>query len=139
MSGVYDNLISLSRYVVSIEPLKVFDYQKTHTFEKRKIDATKLKAKYPNRCPIICEVAATHRKALQLDSCKYLVPKDLTFGQFIYLVRRRIKLTPEKGLYIFNEQGNLPASAHLISQIENTCMNADGFVYLVISMEDTYG
>lgn len=32
---------------------------------------------------------------------KYLVPADLTVGQFHYVIRKRIKLAPEKALFLF--------------------------------------
>lgn len=34
-------------------------------------------------------------------TCRYLVPADLTVGQFVYVVRKRIKLSPEKAIFIF--------------------------------------
>lgn len=36
-----------------------------------------------------------------IDKKKYLVPSDLTVGQFVYVIRKRIKLSPEKGIFIF--------------------------------------
>ncbi|MQM11981.1 hypothetical protein Taro_044895 [Colocasia esculenta] len=33
--------------------------------------------------------------------CRYLVPADLIVGQFVYVVRKRIKLSPEKAIFIF--------------------------------------
>lgn len=33
--------------------------------------------------------------------CRYLVPADLTIGQFVYVVRKRIKLSAEKAIFIF--------------------------------------
>lgn len=33
--------------------------------------------------------------------CRYLVPSDLTVGQFVYVIRKRIKLSPEKAIFIF--------------------------------------
>lgn len=36
-----------------------------------------------------------------LDIYRYLVPADLTVGQFVYVVRKRIKLSPEKAIFIF--------------------------------------
>jgi GABA(A) receptor-associated protein len=33
--------------------------------------------------------------------CRYLVPADLTVGQFVYVVRKRIKLSSEKAIFIF--------------------------------------
>ena len=35
------------------------------------------------------------------DDSRYLVPADLTVGQFVYVVRKRIKLSPEKAIFIF--------------------------------------
>ena len=32
---------------------------------------------------------------------RYLVPADLTVGQFVYVVRKRIKLSAEKAIFIF--------------------------------------
>jgi GABA(A) receptor-associated protein len=32
----------------------------------------------------------------EIDKKKYLVPMDLTVGQFVYVIRKRIKLSPEK-------------------------------------------
>ena len=32
---------------------------------------------------------------------RYLVPGDLTVGQFVYVIRKRIKLTPEKAIFVF--------------------------------------
>lgn len=35
------------------------------------------------------------------DGNRYLVPADLTVGQFVYVVRKRIKLSAEKAIFIF--------------------------------------
>jgi len=32
---------------------------------------------------------------------RYLVPADLTVGQFVYVIRKRIKLSAEKAIFIF--------------------------------------
>ena len=33
--------------------------------------------------------------------CRYLVPADLSVGQFVYVVRKRIKLGAEKAIFVF--------------------------------------
>jgi GABA(A) receptor-associated protein len=38
---------------------------------------------------------------LLIFHCRYLVPADLTVGQFVYVIRKRIKLSPEKAIFIF--------------------------------------
>ena len=33
--------------------------------------------------------------------CRYLVPGDLTVGQFVYVIRKRIRVSPEKAIFMF--------------------------------------
>ena len=51
-----------------------------------------------------------------IDKKKYLVPTDLTVGQFVHVIRKRIKLTPEKAIFIF-VNNVLPPTAALMSTI----------------------
>lgn len=36
-----------------------------------------------------------------LDDCRYIVHADLSVGQFVYVVRKRIKLSPKKAIFNF--------------------------------------
>ena len=42
--------------------------------------------------------------------------QDLTVGQFVYVIRKRIKLAPEKAIFIFVDEV-LPPAAALMSAI----------------------
>ncbi len=44
---------------------------------------------------------------------KYLVPADLTVGQFHYVIRKRIKLAPEKALFLFCSNSIPPNGAFI--------------------------
>ena len=68
--------------------------------EKRRAEAERIRAKYPDRVPVICE-KADRSDVPDIDKKKYLVPADLTVGQFQYVIRKRIKLAPEKALFVF--------------------------------------
>ena len=68
--------------------------------EKRKSEAERIRAKYPDRVPVICE-KADRSDIPDIDKKKYLVPADLTVGQFHYVIRKRIKLAPEKALFFY--------------------------------------
>jgi hypothetical protein len=39
------------------------------------------------------------------------VPSDLTVGQFVYVIRKRIKLSPEKAIFIFTNNALPPTGA----------------------------
>lgn len=51
--------------------------------------------------------------------------QDLTVGQFVYVIRKRIKLAPEKAIFIFVNEV-LPPTAALMSAIyeEHKCVTA---------------
>ncbi len=36
-----------------------------------------------------------------INNCRYLVPADLTVGQFVYVIRKRIRVSPEKAIFMF--------------------------------------
>lgn len=59
-----------------------------------------MRQKYPNRIPVICE-KVEKSDIPSIDKKKYLVPAELTVGQFVFVVRKRIKLSPEKAIFIF--------------------------------------
>ena len=64
-----------------------------------------------------------------IDKKKYLVPSDLTVGQFCYVIRKRIKLAPEKAIFIFVNEV-LPPTAALMSSIYEEHKDEDGFLYI---------
>uniref|UniRef100_A0A6N2MY47 Hexosyltransferase n=1 Tax=Salix viminalis TaxID=40686 RepID=A0A6N2MY47_SALVM len=68
----------------------------------------------------------------------YLVPADLTVGQFVYVVRKRIKLSPEKAIFIF-VKNILPPTAAMMSAIYEENKDEDGFLYMTYSGENTFG
>ncbi|KAI5450316.1 ubiquitin-like protein atg8 [Naganishia albida] len=112
-------------------------FKDEHPFDKRKAEAERIKQKYSDRIPVICEKVKDSDIAV-LDKKKYLVPKDLTVGQFVYVIRKRIKLAPEKAIFIFVDDV-LPPTAALMSAIYEEHHDEDGFLYLAYSGENTFG
>ena len=66
------------------------------------------------------------------------MPVDLTVGQFVYVIRKRIKLPSEKAIFIFVND-ILPPTAALISTIYEEHKDDDGFLYVLYSGENTFG
>uniref|UniRef100_A0A453CZZ9 Autophagy-related protein n=2 Tax=Aegilops tauschii subsp. strangulata TaxID=200361 RepID=A0A453CZZ9_AEGTS len=71
-----------------------------HPLERRQAEANRIREKYSDRIPVIVEKAGKS-DIPDIDKKKYLVPADLTVGQFVYVVRKRIKLSAEKAIFIF--------------------------------------
>lgn len=112
-------------------------FQADHSFDKRKEEASRIRKKFPDRVPIIVE-KIPKSELPELDKHKYLVPSDLTVGQFIYVIRKRIKLTPEKALFIF-VNNKLPPTASLVSELYEKEKDDDGFLYLSVSSDTVFG
>jgi len=77
---------------------------------------------------VICE-KVENSDIPTIDKKKYLVPADLTVGQFCYVIRKRIKLEPEKAIFIFVNEV-LPPTAALMSSIYEEHKDPDGFLYI---------
>lgn len=99
------------------------------------------------------------------SKCRYLVPADLTVGQFVYVVRKRIKLSAEKAIFVFVKNTLPPtgelqsiviklaififklcfviclpfAAAALMSALYEENKDEDGFLYMTYSGENTFG
>ncbi|KAJ2079042.1 Autophagy- protein 8 [Coemansia sp. RSA 988] len=112
-------------------------FKDEHPFEKRKAEAERIRLKYSDRIPVICEKVERSDIAT-IDKKKYLVPADLTVGQFVYVIRKRIKLNPEKAIFIFVNE-TLPQTAALMSSVYEQSKDEDGFLYISYSGENTFG
>jgi len=113
-------------------------FKKKYPFDKRKEEASRITKKYTDRIPVIIDVIEKNTKDLHLDKFKYLVSHDLTVGQFLYVIRNRIKLEPEKAVFILFNNKCLPTS-EIIGNIYKTNKDSDGFLYAMISLENTFG
>jgi GABA(A) receptor-associated protein len=58
---------------------------------------------------------------LDIDKKKYLVLADLTIGQFVYVIRKRIKLSSEKAIFIFVKNVLPPTSTSKVSKTFELC------------------
>ena len=105
--------------------------------EKRASEAARIRGKYGDRVPVIVE-RAEKSDIPTLDKKKYLVPADLTVGQFVYVIRKRIKLNAEKAIFIF-VNNVLPPTAALMNAIYEEHKDEDGFLYVTYSGENTFG
>uniref|UniRef100_H3CBA7 Uncharacterized protein n=1 Tax=Tetraodon nigroviridis TaxID=99883 RepID=H3CBA7_TETNG len=74
-------------------------FQERHSFEERREESAKTRSKYPDRVPVIVE-KVPKSQIMDVDKQKYLLPSDLSVGQFMFLIRKRIQLPPEKAVFL---------------------------------------
>lgn len=114
-----------------------FQYKEEHPFEKRLKEGRSIRKKYPDRVPVIVEKAPKARVP-DLDKRKYLVPSDLTVGQFYFLIRKRIQLRPEDALFFFVDDV-IPPTAATMGSVYQDHHEDDFFVYIAYSDESVFG
>lgn len=114
-------------------------FKNQYSFEERLSESTRVINKYPERIPIICQRSTNAaRDCPYIDKIKYLVPRDLTIGQFIYVIRKRLKLQSDKALFIF-VNNSIPPTTQLIGSLYDTHKDTDLFLYVHYSYENTFG
>ena len=113
------------------------NFKKKYSLEKRKEESKKILNKYPEKIPIIVE-KDKKSKIKDIDKNKYLVPEDLTMAQFLYVVRKRITLSPEEALYCFIDN-SLPTTSSTMSTIYHEHKDEDGFLYITYCSENVFG
>jgi GABA(A) receptor-associated protein len=117
-------------------PVQSFKFDREHTEEQRKIEADRILQKYPDRIPVIVEPTAGCK--LTIDKYKYLVPADLTIGQFIFVIRKRLKMQAEKALFLF-VGGSIPASSASMATAYDAYKSKDGFLKIRFAEENVFG
>jgi len=112
-------------------------FKKEFSFSERTFESGRVINKYPDRIPIICE-KIEKSNVDEIDKKKYLVPADLTCGQFIFVIRKRLKMKSEKAIFLFIN-GIIPPTSETISNLYHKYKDKDGFLYITYASENVFG
>jgi GABA(A) receptor-associated protein len=112
-------------------------FKEKHPFDKRQDESYRILERYPDRIPVICECVG--EGVPDIDRKKYLVPSDITMAQFLYIIRKRIKIKPEQSIYIFVAGSTIVSGSQSMSTIYDGYKDLDGFLYTSYSGENTFG
>ena len=112
-------------------------YKMKFSFYDRLNESRRISLKYPDRIPIVCERSPTSDCPI-VEKKKYLVPYDFTIGQFLSILRKRMKLPPEKAIFLFINT-TIYHSSYLLSTIYEMNKDEDGFLYITYASENTFG
>ena len=111
----------------------ITDFRKQKKEERIQI-SQKIMSKYPRRVPIIVDC----KKEINLDKKKYIVPNNLTVGQFMYILKKRINIDHTQSIFLLcNNQ--LVINTELINNLYIKQKDYDGFLYIIITLENTFG
>ncbi len=118
------------------------NYKKSTPLEERKKKSFKMTSLYPDRVPVIVEMSSSSASYTNYSSAshkiKYLVPYDISMGQFIKILRDKLKLEPSIALFFFINNKVFPITS-LIGNIYKENADEDGFLYIEFCEENTFG
>ena len=132
----YLNEKTTNRFSVAIN-LTSDDFKNSKTYNDRLKESQLVREKNPDRIPVICE-RSKNSIAPNISKTKYLVPADLTPSQFLFIVRKRLSLPSEKGLFLFIN-GIIPQSTMTFKDLDELYRDNDGFLYVSYAEENVFG
>ena len=111
-----------------------------YSFFERSTESGRIMKRYTDRFPVICEKNRHDIGCPDIDKHKYLVPHNITLGQFMYVIRKRIQLPASSALFLFvgDDAVLLPVSLEM-EDVYHRFKNKDGFLYILYSRENVFG
>jgi GABA(A) receptor-associated protein len=129
------------RAVAAVEALQ-------RTLPRRKLseEAQRMKTRYPDRVPVLCERCAGARSDLpDIERKKFVVPHSMLFGEFKYIVHKQVAqaargLPVDETIYLFvGEPGLQPKTSATMGDLAKSHGSEDGFLYVRYTAENTLG
>ena len=98
-----------------------------------------LRERYPNRIPIVInEMKDTDFKLRKIKKNKFLVPKEMTMGEFIAHVRKYADIKSTECIYFLVNKLLVPTSQTLGSLDHETSF-PDKMLHMVLCKENAFG
>ena len=113
-------------------------FKKTYDINKRKTEALRIREKYGQKIPIIVTKDAKCTLG-EISKSKYLVPEDITLGQFSLIIRKRIELRESDALFFFINGTTIPPISNTMVSIYTDYKDEDGFLYMTYCGENVFG
>ena len=104
-----------------------------------KIYSKNLMERYPGNVPVIIKKSSNEKILQDIDKTKYLMPKNLTISEIVFIIRRKINLKPEEAIFIFVNGNILVPMNTTINEIYNTYKSDDDFLYMTYRSENVFG
>ncbi|XP_053765353.1 microtubule-associated proteins 1A/1B light chain 3C [Panthera pardus] len=119
--------------------------QSLRPFKQRKSLATRqeevagIRAKFPNKIPVIVERYPREKFLPLLDKTKFLVPQELTMTQFLSIIRSRLVLGASEAFYLLVNNKSLVSMSVTMAEVYRDYQDEDGFVYVTYASQEMFG
>jgi len=115
-----------------------FHFKLENSLDERIRLVKELKKKYIEKIPIICEKGPNCKLEGEMKS-HYMLPKDLYFNEFIYIIRQKLKLDSSVGIFLIVDDKYSIMGNDSISTIYEKYKDKDGILYIHYSDQEIYG
>ena len=120
-------------FIKAPNPAKLgYEFKMKHSFEKRKAESDRVKDEH-GVIPMIIEIDRNSITQLPtLDKTKFGLVRELTIGQFILTIRKRIKIDASEAIFLFIDTPDnriIPNNNDTIGQLYEKYSDKDGFLY----------
>ena len=137
-SKTYKKIDKMFDYIEKKNPFPFLkSFMKQHKDKYTLKDSQYLISKYPKRIPVVVDLAPG-TDLPPLEKNKYLAPKDITIGQLLFIIRKQMNLNSSKAVFIYCENTVLTTSS-LLSKVYHDLKYENGFLYLLVAGENTFG
>jgi hypothetical protein len=114
---------------------KIQDFKKIKTFEERLTESNRIKNNFPEKIPIILILDT---KILNIAKTKYLIPSSLNIAQLQKCIRNFIKIKQHEAIFLFINNKLIPSTT-IMNEVYETHKDPDGFLYVNVALESTFG
>ncbi|XP_037006814.2 microtubule-associated proteins 1A/1B light chain 3C [Artibeus jamaicensis] len=114
-------------------------------FKQRKSLATRqeevagIRAKFPNKIPVVVERYSKEKSLPVLDKTKFLVPQELTMTQFLSIIRSRMVLGATEAFYLLVNDKSAVSMSATMADIYRDYRDEDGFLYMTYTSQEMFG
>jgi len=92
--------------------------------------------------PVICEgdfIKDANKGTNKGDFLKYLVSPTLTVAEFIFFIRKNLRIKSNEGLFVlFNGEFAVPATRQM-TEVYEEYKDPSGFLYVAVMKENVFG
>ncbi|KAL0973875.1 hypothetical protein UPYG_G00212300 [Umbra pygmaea] len=119
--------------------MELMSFKQRKCLATRKNEVCSIRTKFPNKLPVIVERYLREKTLPLLDKTKFLVPFELTLGQFLCLLRSKIELEPTQALYLLVSEKSMSCMSCSMGEVYSQYSDPDGFLYLTYASQDMFG